>query len=62
MELHVAFRVASLSDFIAHLDAAQIPYRDFDGNKKITLRPDGIHQIYLQDPDGYWLEVNDSRF
>lgn len=62
MELHLAFRVASLNDFIARLDSAHIPYQDFDGHKKITLRPDGIHQIYLQDPDGFWLEINDSRF
>jgi lactoylglutathione lyase len=62
MDLHVAFRVASVPDFIARLDAAHIPYRDFDGNKKVTDRPDGVHQIYFQDPDGYWLEINDSRF
>jgi lactoylglutathione lyase len=62
MELHLAFRVSSVPDFTARLDAAHIPYRDFDGNKKITQRPDGVHQIYFQDPDGYWLEINDSRF
>jgi len=26
------------------------------------VRPDGVRQIYFQDPDGYWLEVNDSKF
>ena len=62
MEQHVAFRVASVPDFIARLDAAHIPYRNFAGEQKVTLRPDGVHQIYLQDPDGYWLEINDSRF
>jgi lactoylglutathione lyase len=25
-------------------------------------RVDGIKQIYLQDPDGYWIEVNDDKF
>jgi lactoylglutathione lyase len=62
MEQHLAFRVASVPDFIARLDSAHIPYRNFAGEQKVTLRPDGVHQIYLQDPDGYWLEINDSRF
>ena len=26
----------------------------------ITLRPDGIQQIYFRDPDGYWIEMNDA--
>ncbi|RYF13836.1 MAG: VOC family protein, partial [Flavobacteriales bacterium] len=28
---------------------------------EVTLRPDGIHQLYLQDPDGHWIEVNDAK-
>jgi lactoylglutathione lyase len=62
MELHFAFRVASLPDFIKRLDAAQVKYRNFAGEPKITARPDGVNQIYFQDPDGYWIEVNDNRF
>ena len=23
-------------------------------------RPDGVRQLYLQDPDGYWIELNDE--
>jgi catechol 2,3-dioxygenase-like lactoylglutathione lyase family enzyme len=30
-------------------------------DRAVTTRPDGIKQIYFQDPDGYWIEVNDSR-
>ena len=26
------------------------------------VRPDGVHQLYFQDPDGYWIEVNDDKF
>ena len=25
---------------------------------KINIRADGIKQIFFQDPDGYWIEVN----
>tara|TARA_R110000868_G_scaffold1389_10_gene10744 strand:+ start:3320 stop:3502 length:183 start_codon:yes stop_codon:yes gene_type:complete len=28
----------------------------------ITKRPDGVKQIYLQDPDGYWIEVNSAKY
>jgi lactoylglutathione lyase len=62
IEMHFAFRVTSLSEFMAHLDAMQVKYRNFAGDGKVTLRPDGVRQIYLQDPDGYWIEVNESRF
>jgi lactoylglutathione lyase len=62
IEIHFAFRVASLSEFMAHLDAVQVKYRNFAGDSKVTVRPDGVRQIYLQDPDGYWIEVNESRF
>jgi lactoylglutathione lyase len=25
---------------------------------KINIRADGVKQIFFQDPDGYWIEVN----
>jgi lactoylglutathione lyase len=59
---HFAFRVASLTDFMARLDQMQVKYRSFKGDGKITPRPDGVRQIYFQDPDGYWIEVNDGTF
>ena len=63
IDVHLAFRVASLPDFMAHLDQMQVKYRGFKGEEKIpTLRPDGVKQVYFQDPDGYWIEVNDDRF
>lgn len=62
IEVHFAFRVPSIPDFTAHLDQIQVKYRSFDGSGKVTNRPDGVHQIYLQDPDGYWIEVNDNKF
>jgi len=40
----------------------QVKYRNFAGDSKVTMRPDGVRQIYLQDPDGYWIEVNENRF
>ena len=59
---HFAFRVASIPDFMARLDKMQVKYRSFKGDTKVTARPDGVSQIYLQDPDGYWIEVNDDKY
>jgi lactoylglutathione lyase len=63
IDVHLAFRVQSLPEFVTHLDQMQVKYRSFKGDDKtITVRPDGIKQVYLQDPDGYWIEVNDGKF
>jgi lactoylglutathione lyase len=63
INIHLAFRVTSLPDFMKHLDQFQVKYGNWKQDSKTPqLRPDGIQQIYLQDPDGYWIEVNDDKF
>jgi lactoylglutathione lyase len=63
INIHLAFTVASLPDFMKHLDQQQVKYGNWKQDSKTPqLRPDGIKQIYLQDPDGYWIEVNDDKF
>jgi len=63
VNIHLAFTVSSLPDFIKHLEKMGVKYGNFLGEeKKIAIRPDQISQIYLQDPDGYWIEVNNDRF
>lgn len=58
---HLCFSVPSVETFIQTLTKAGIPYEDWKGNKQsITVRVDGIKQIYFQDPDGYWVEINDD--
>jgi lactoylglutathione lyase len=59
---HLCFRVASLPDFMKHLDQYHIQYGDWNGTyKKIQHRADGVDQIYFRDPDGYWIEVNNNK-
>ena len=62
IDVHFAFRVASLGDFMNHLDTIGVKYQNFKGDGKVTVRSDGVRQTYLQDPDGYWIEVNDDKF
>ncbi len=59
---HLCFSVNSIDDFIGRLVAAQIPYENWLGAKStFTKRVDGVKQIYFQDPDGYWVEINNDH-
>lgn len=59
---HLCFSVPSVEDFIANLKKNNIEFEDWAGEKKkITIRVDGVKQIYFKDPDGYWLEINNDR-
>ncbi len=63
INIHLAFSVADLAAFTAHLDQLHVKYGNWaQSSTEPQLRPDGIKQVYLQDPDGYWIEVNDSKF
>jgi len=60
--LHLAFSVSNFDDYLKFLNENDIKYSNFgEESKKIQLRPDGVHQIYFQDPDGYWIEINDAK-
>ncbi len=59
---HLCFSVASVDAFIPRLTKVKTPYENWAGEKSaITLRTDGVKQIYFQDPDGYWIEINDAK-
>ena len=58
---HICFSVPSLEEFIEKLDKKKIPYEDAGGKKQtISNRVDGVKQIWIQDPDGYWIEINND--
>ena len=60
---HTCFTEPDFNGFIEKLKAANLPFEDVSGNKNaITTRVDGVHQIWLQDLDGYWLEINDDNY
>ncbi|RZK21056.1 MAG: VOC family protein [Hymenobacter sp.] len=60
---HLAFSVKDLNKFRKHLDQLHVRYGSWKGEAgQTTPRPDGVQQVYLQDPDNFWLEVNDDKF
>ncbi len=57
--VHLALATKNIDVFINRLTAIKIEFSDFQGKPNtINERADGVKQIYLQDPDGYWIEVN----
>ena len=59
--LHMAFTVKDFDGYLKFLNEKGIRYGDWSGkNGKFQTRIDGVRQIYFQDPDGYWIEINDN--
>jgi len=57
--VHFALTSPNFDVLVKRLDKYNIEYSDWPGaSKKINIRADGIKQIFFQDPDGYWIEVN----
>lgn len=57
--VHFALTTTNFDAFVKILETKNIPYSDWPGTpNKINIRADGIKQIYFQDPNGYWIEVN----
>jgi len=58
-EVHFALTTPTFDAFVANLRRMDITFSSWAGEEnKITTRADGIKQVYVQDPDGYWIEVN----
>ncbi len=57
--VHFALSTSNFDAFVKILESKNITYSDWPGTpNKINKRADGIKQIYFQDPNGYWIEVN----
>lgn len=59
--VHFAWNTAELPKLMEYLKSKNIHFENWPGEAGTTnTRPDGVKQIYLQDPDGYWVEINDG--
>jgi len=59
--VHLALKISDLDPFLEHLKENRILTHNSKGTPgSITTRADGVRQVYFQDPDGYWIEVNES--
>ncbi|MBS7565949.1 VOC family protein [Mucilaginibacter sp. Bleaf8] len=59
---HLCFSMPSINDFVAMLKQKGIAYTNWKGVPgQVEHRVDGVSQVYIQDPDGYWIEINDAK-
>jgi lactoylglutathione lyase len=60
--IHFALTVKDLDPVIAFLKRTNRVWTDYAGKvgEIKRTRTDGVRQIFTQDPDGYWVEVNDA--
>ena len=57
--IHFALATQNFDAFVKRMKEMNIPFEDTDGKPNtFNMRADGVKQIYFQDPDGYWIEVN----
>lgn len=57
--VHLALTTNNFEVLTKMLDNKNVIYGDWQGTpRKINIRSDSIKQIFFQDPDGYWIEVN----
>lgn len=57
--VHLALTTQNFDAFIKQLEEMNIAYSDWPGTPHtVNKRADGVKQIYFQDPDGYWIEIN----
>ncbi|MEL6303818.1 MAG: VOC family protein [Bacteroidota bacterium] len=57
--IHFSLSVSNLEKFIENLLVHDVLFYDWPGNENgVTDRADGVKQIYFQDPEGYWIEIN----
>jgi len=59
--VHLALTTNNFDDLVRRLEELKVPYSDWLGTPNtVNKRADGVKQIYFKDPDGYWIEINNS--
>lgn len=60
--IHLALTTNDLDGILKHLRSQNIYFENWQGDANTTnTRADGVRQIYLKDPDGYWIEINENE-
>ena len=59
--IHMAITTQEMDKFVDFLNSRDIYYENWAGEEyTVRIRADGAKQIYIRDPDGYWIEVNNN--
>jgi lactoylglutathione lyase len=57
---HISFACDDMEKMTNALDAKHIHWESMEGKASPAVRFDGVKQIFIKDPDGYWIEINDA--
>jgi len=61
-EVHLAINTDKLDELIEYFHDKNIYFENWPGQPDTTnTRPDNVKQIYIKDPDGYWIEINNNK-
>lgn len=61
-QTHFALSATDFDAVLARFRQEGIAFTDMAGTPgAINTRPDGMRAIFLQDPNGYWFEINDFQ-
>ena len=60
--VHLALTTKNFDAFVNRLREMKIKFSDWPGTPGVVnIRADGIKQVFFQDMDGYWIEVNSVK-
>ena len=58
---HFALATSDFQPMLKRLRDAGVRYEGLSGVAgEVSVRGDGVQQVYFQDPDGHWVEINDA--
>lgn len=61
MSTHFCISADNLDSTIADFRSRNVRFCNLAGETgKEHIRADGVRSVYLQDPDGYWIEINED--
>lgn len=56
---HLAIQTDDINAMVDYLQKEKIEFSDWFGNiNKVQERFDGVLQVYIEDPEGNWIEIN----
>ena len=59
-QTHFALSTQVFDEVLARFRRDGVTFSDMKGTPGgVNVRPDGMRAVFLQDPNGYWFEIND---
>ena len=61
-QIHMAFSPLDFEKFIDHLKMNNVVFTNYKLKAgAVQVRNDGIKQLWIRDPQGYWIEINSTN-